>query len=147
PGFWGIGVLLLVAFLLQVTATTSRGGDAEGSLSFVIHLAAGVLFGPFWGGIVAGLSTVLSQIPLRRPLVKAAFNIAQRVVAVVAGITVYTSLGGTVPPTFLLPGAHVDPGQAVLTALAFLAGSATYFLVNSLAVSAAVALSTRRPFG
>src|SRR6476619_1302442 len=86
PGLWGIGVLLLVAFLLQVTATTSRGGDAEGSLSFVIHLAAGVLFGPFWGAIVAGLSTVLSQILLRRPFVKAAFNVAQRTLAVVAGV-------------------------------------------------------------
>jgi HD-GYP domain-containing protein (c-di-GMP phosphodiesterase class II) len=146
PGLWGIGVLLLVAFLLQMTATISRGGDAEGSLSFVIHLSAGVLFGAFWGAIVAGLSTVLSQILLRRQFVKAVFNVAQRVIAVVAAVVVFQTLGGSVPPDFLRPLADIDVSQAVLTVLAFLGGSAVYFIANSILVSTAVALSTQRSF-
>lgn len=94
PGVWGISVLLLVAFLLQVSATISRGGGADGSLSFVVHLAAGLLFGPFWGALTAGASTLLSQVLLKREPIKASFNIAQRSIAVLAAMSVFDALGG-----------------------------------------------------
>ncbi|MCC7134398.1 MAG: HD-GYP domain-containing protein [Gemmatimonadales bacterium] len=146
PGFWGVGVLLLVAFLLQVSALDSRGGDAEGSLSFVVHLAAGVLFGGFWGAVVAGLSTLMSQLRLRREPLKASFNVAQRVLAVLASMQVFQGFGGTTPPEVLLPGAQFTSSAFVVTVLAFLTAAAVYFLVNSLLVFGAVAISTRKSF-
>ncbi|MGE0439109.1 MAG: HD-GYP domain-containing protein [Gemmatimonadales bacterium] len=147
PGFWGIGVLLLVAFLLQITATISRGGAAEGSLSFIIHLSAGLLFGGFWGGLVAGVSTLLSQVQLRREPLKATFNIAQRVLAVLVAMKVFTLLGGGSPPALLVPGVVVDTRLLVSTSLAFLVSAAAYFMVNSLLVAGAVAISTRQSIG
>jgi HD-GYP domain-containing protein (c-di-GMP phosphodiesterase class II) len=146
PGVWGIGVLLVVAFLLQVTATDSRGGNAEGSLSFIVHLSAALLFGVVWGAIVAGLSTVLSQVLLKRPAIKAAFNISQRMIATLAATLVFGALGGSTPPLVLTPGAQITTSSLVATILAFLAGAATYFAVNSILVSAAVALTTGRRF-
>ena len=44
----------------------------RGSTSFVVHLAGGLLFGPFWGGLVAAVSTALSQIYEQKPLLKGA---------------------------------------------------------------------------
>jgi hypothetical protein len=146
PGAWGIGVLVLVAFLLQIAATDSRGGNAEGSLSFVTHLAAAVLFGVVWGAVTAGLSTLLSQVLLRRPLLKVAFNVSQRTIAVVGALLVFKSLGGKTPPVVLLPGAEVGASALVSTILAFLASAATYFALNSVLVSVAVALTTERRF-
>jgi hypothetical protein len=146
PGFWGIGVLLFVAFLLQVTATDSRGGNAEGSLSFVVHLAAAVLFGVFWGAVVAGLSTLLSQRLLNRPPIKAVFNISQRMIATVAATVVFHAFGQTTPPSVLLPDGVFSASALVEAVLAFIAGAATYFAANSILVSAAVALTTERRF-
>lgn len=147
PGVWGISVLLLVAFLLQVSATISRGGGADGSLSFVVHLAAGLLFGPFWGALTAGASTLLSQVLLKREPIKASFNIAQRSIAVLAAMSVFDALGGVVPPPMLLPGVGVETGEVVLTVLAFLAAATVYFIANSVLVAAAVALSSGKSFG
>ena len=144
PGLWGVGVLLFVAFLLQVSATDSRGGGAEGSLSFIVHLAAGVLFGGFWGAVVAGASTLLSQVGRRREAMKVVFNVAQRVASTTAAMVVFRWLGGTIPPDALLPGNTVDPGVFVLTVLAFLCAAAIYFVVNSVLVAGAVALSSEK---
>lgn len=144
PGFWGIGVLLVVAFLLQITATDSRGGNAEGSLSFIVHLAAAVLFGAVWGAVVAGLSTLLSQRLLKRPAIKAAFNISQRMIATIAATLVFGALGGSTPPEVLVADTSPSAGDLVATILAFLVGAATYFAVNSILVSAAVSLTTGR---
>src|SRR5437588_5276109 len=68
PGFWALSVLITTAILLQVTATDLRTGDAEGSASFIMHLASGILFGAFWAGVVAAASTAISQGIRRRPL-------------------------------------------------------------------------------
>jgi HD-GYP domain-containing protein (c-di-GMP phosphodiesterase class II) len=141
PGIWATLVLLLVAFLLQITSTDLRGGDAEGSLSFIIHLAGGVLFGPFWGGLIAAVSTGFSQAVARRAPLKALFNISQRALALCSAILVYRLLGGTVPPSFLLPGAIWVVDNVVKQVLAFLAAAVIYFLFNSVLVSAAVAIS------
>lgn len=147
PGPWGIGVLLFVAFLLQISATDSRGGGAEGSLSFIVHLAAGVLFGGFWGAVVAGVSTLLSQVGRRRETMKVVFNVAQRVASTTAAMIVFGWLGGTVPPDVLIPGNAVDSGLLVVTILSFLCAAAIYFVVNSALVAGAVALSSQKRWG
>ena len=141
PGVWPGLVLLLVAFLLQVSATTSRGGDAEGSLSFIVHQAAGLLFGPFWGGLVAAVSTGLSQAVARRERIKAVFNVSQRTLALVAAVLSYELLGGSIPPKYLFPGAAWIPADVARDVLAFFASAFIYFILNSVLVSGAVAIS------
>ena len=141
PGYWPSLVLLLVAFLLQVSATTSRGGHAEGSLSFIVHQAAGILFGPLWGGAIAGISTAMSQTASRREPIKAAFNVSQRILSLVAAVFAYKLLGGSIPPKYLLPGASLVASDVAKDVLAFFASSFVYFMVNSLLVGGVVAIS------
>lgn len=141
PGVWPSLVLLVVAFLLQISATTVRGGDAEGSLSFIVHLSGGILFGAFWGGLVAAVSTGFSQAVARRQPIKAIFNISQRTLALAAAILFYSLLGGSVPPKFLTPGTALVAGEVALEVMAFFAAAVVYFVFNSVLVSAAVAIS------
>jgi len=141
PGVWPTLVLLVVAFLLQVAPTIARGGGAEGSLSFIVHQAAGILFGPFWGGGVAAVSSTVSQFVARREPLKALFNISQRTFSLVVAVLVYRLLGGSIPPAYLIPGAEVVADDVVRQVLAFFASTLVYFLLNSLLVSGAVAIS------
>ena len=144
PGVWPSLVLLAVAFLLQVAPTTARGGGAEGSLSFIVHQATGILFGPFWGGAVAAVSTAISQLIARRTPLKILFNVSQRTFSLVAAVLVYRLMGGSIPPDYLVPGAEIQAGQVVPQVVAFFASALVYFLLNSLLVSGAVSLSSGR---
>jgi HD-GYP domain-containing protein (c-di-GMP phosphodiesterase class II) len=141
PGGWGIGVLIAAGAMLEISATMLRGGDAVGSLSFVVHLSAGILFGPFWGGLVAACSIGVGQIHRRRPPIKAAFNVAQATLALGLSVWVYRGLGGSLPPDFLLHFSAVTVRSVIPEVLAFFASALVYFMVNSLLVSGAVALS------
>jgi len=127
--------------MLEISATMLRGGDAVGSLSFVIHLSAGILFGPFWGGLVAACSIGVGQLHRRRPAIKAAFNVAQATLALGLAVWVYRALGASRPPDFLLNVATLSVRSAIPELLAFFAAALVYFMVNSLLVSGAVALS------
>ena len=141
PGFWPILVLFAVAFLLQVSATVSRGGDAEGSLSFIIHISSGVLFGAFWGGAITAVSTALGQLAGRKEPLKAAFNTAQRTLAITGAILCYQLLGGSIPPSYLMPGSQLAPSAIAGEVLAFFGAAFVYFLLNTMAVSGAVAIA------
>jgi HD-GYP domain-containing protein (c-di-GMP phosphodiesterase class II) len=145
PGAWGIGVLVAAGFLLEISATNLRGGDAVGSLSFVVHISAGILFGPFWGIAVAASSTGLGQLHGRRAALKATFNIAQRTIALGAATWVYSALGGRLPPAFLQHLGQASARSVVPEVLAFFAAAFIYFMANSLLVSGAVAISKQRP--
>jgi HD-GYP domain-containing protein (c-di-GMP phosphodiesterase class II) len=144
PGFWPSFVLLLVAFLLQVGSTIARGGHADGSLSFIVHQAAGLLFGPFWGGLVAAVSTGFSQAASQRQPIKILFNVSQRTLSLVAAVLCYRLLGGSIPPSYLTPGAAWVPSEVAIDVLAFFASAFTYFMLNSLLVSGAVAISKEK---
>jgi HD-GYP domain-containing protein (c-di-GMP phosphodiesterase class II) len=141
PGVWPSLVLLIVAFLLQVSATTARGGDAEGSLSFIVHQAAGILFGPLWGGITAAVSTAFSQAVARREPLKAVFNVSQRTLSLVVAVFTYTTMGGSIPPRYLLPGGVWVPGEVLRNVVAFFVSAVVYFILNTVLVSGAVAIS------
>lgn len=147
PGFWPILVLCFVAFLLEVSSTSLRGGEGEGSLSFVVHIAGGVLFGAFWGGCVAALATGFGQVAGRKEFKKAAFNVSQRALSLASAILIYHQLGGTVPPSYLVPGAALVPTEIVKQILAFFAAAGVYFALNSVLVSAAVAISRGKSLG
>jgi HD-GYP domain-containing protein (c-di-GMP phosphodiesterase class II) len=144
PGAWGLGVLIAAGAMLEMSATHLRGGNASGSLSFVVHISAGILFGPLWGGVVVAASIGFGQLYSRRPFLKAAFNIAQSTLALVTSVWVYKLLGGELPPVFLQKLGELSVRSVVPEALAFFGGALVYFLVNSILVSGAVAISTQK---
>src|SRR4029078_12500523 len=100
PGLWALCSFVVVAYLIDLSGNPLRV-EAKGSASFIIHLAAGVLFGGFWGGLLAAASTAASEFTSRRPGVKIVFNTAQRFLSVVLGSFFYQVLGGGLPPAYL----------------------------------------------
>lgn len=145
PGFWALGSFILVAFLLDQSWTQLKV-EARGSTSFVIHMAAGVLFGGFWGGVVAAIPTVLSQLASGTDRLKLVFNPAQRALAVMLAVSAYSLLGGGMPPAYLQVTGAVESTAIQRDIFLFFAFAGTYFIVNSVAVSGAVAISRERSF-
>src|SRR5215210_1142589 len=90
----------VVAFLLEHNSTKLSAGGV-GSTSFVIHIAAGIIFGCLWGGAITAAGTVLWLMSLRVAPIKLAFNVSQRVLSIGLGSLVYTYSGGISPPTSL----------------------------------------------
>lgn len=140
-GVWGPVVVVLVGFAFQLGSTQLRGGDAEGSLTFIPQLTGGLLFGSFWGGVLAAIPAALWQVKQRKTLVKAIFNVSQFVLAIVLAFTVYGRLGGGFPPRFMVVD-NPTLQLGVAETGAFLVAALVYFLVNSMLVSGAVALSS-----
>ncbi|MBA2626764.1 MAG: HD-GYP domain-containing protein [Gemmatimonadales bacterium] len=145
PGIWELSSFILVAFLLDQSSTKLRVA-ATGSTSFVIHMAAGILFGGFWGAVVAAGSTLLTGLSARAPAAKMLFNPAQRGLSVLLAMGVYSALGGGMPPAYLQLVGKVDTGALQVDLLLFFAYAVVYFAVNTLTVSGAIALSTNRAF-
>jgi HD-GYP domain-containing protein (c-di-GMP phosphodiesterase class II) len=141
PGYWDVGSFLLIALLLEQLITQLRVG-AAGSTSFVMHLSAGILFGGFWGATVAASSMAVSQVLRRLPPIKVIFNVSQLALAVSSGLLVYQYFGGSFPPEYLRFTGSVAAEAVRRDLILFFVFAACYFGVNSLAVSAAVSLST-----
>ena len=142
---WALFSFLAVAFLLEQTSNPLTI-EAKGSTSFIIHLAAAILFGPFWGAMIAGASTTASQTLNQQPFVKILFNTSQRVLSVVFGVFVYQSLGGGLPPAYLVAGASFASYEVRRDLGLFFFLAASYFAVNTVAVNSAAALSSGRRF-
>ena len=147
--WWAVISFLAVGCVLEVSRTHNKAGGLTGSLVFVFHLAVGLILGPFWGAAAAGAAKAIAEVYDRNPIIKMAFNVSERIVSVGVTFTAYHFLGGTNPPTFLLPtemvGSAVSLNQALLQILVFLASAMVYFIANSLAVNSAVALASGRP--
>lgn len=145
PGWWPVAAFLFVATLLESLNTPLRIA-AKGSTSFIMHMASALLFGGWWGALVAGLSTLFGELARNNPPVKIVFNVSQRVLAVSLAALAYHGLGGELPPTYLASTVSLA-SQAVQRDLGlFLVFASTYFIVNSAAVNAAVVLSSGRSF-
>jgi HD-GYP domain-containing protein (c-di-GMP phosphodiesterase class II) len=145
PGWWTFGSFVLVAFILE-TLNTDLRIQAEGSTSFAIHLASGLLFGPFWSGLITAISVLAGQMASDKPPIKTVFNVAQRLVAVVVAALVYTSLGGGLPPAYLNSPLSFSSGAVQQDLALFFVFAFTYFIVNSVLVGLVVALSSERTF-
>src|SRR5215213_6991066 len=145
PGWWALSTFVFVAFVLESLHTDLRVA-AKGSTSFIMHLAGCLLFGGFWGGVIAGSATLLSQLTVGTPPLKAFFNVSQRILAVVVAATAYSWMGGHFPPSYLQADLAFSSQtvQQDLGLFILLAGS--YFVTNSVLVSLAVALSSGRSF-
>lgn len=144
PGYWELGCFVIIAFLLDQTNLPLRV-EARGSISFVLHMSAAILFGGFWGGLAAGASVGLSQSIRGVSAQKILFNVGQRVLSVTLAIVVYQGLGGSIPPAYLLPGSTAATVGAVQRDLAlFFVFALLYFAVNTSAVSTVVAINSGR---
>ena len=145
PGWWPLCTFVSVAFILQSLHTDLRL-SATGSTSFIMHLAGCLLFGAFWGGVIAGVATLLSQINLGNSAIKALFNVSQRVLAVVVGATIYGWLGGNFPPEYLRQGLALASPAVQKDLGLFSVLAVGYFLINSVLVSLVVSSSSERTF-
>jgi HD-GYP domain-containing protein (c-di-GMP phosphodiesterase class II) len=145
PGAWELFVLAATSFLIDTARTKLRTGDASGSLAFITRLAAGLLFGAFWGAVITIVSSTLAQIQRRNALIKSIFNVSQNVLSLLLAFEVYRLLGGLTPPTFMVSPSSVSLSVVLRELLAYFAATSVYVAVNSLSVSAAIALSSGRP--
>lgn len=145
PGIWELSSFIVVAFLLD-RSNTKLKVEAIGSTAFVIHMAAAVLFGGWWGAVIASVSTLLTAFSLGSSALKLAFNVAQRALSVLVAIAAYSALGGSLPPAYLQMTGRVDMVALQVDLSLFFVFAVAYFAVNTLAVSAVVALSKQRAF-
>jgi hypothetical protein len=145
PGSWAFGSFLLIAFVLE-TLNTQLRVEAKGTTSFIMHIAAGLLFGAFWSGLIAGLSTLLGELARESKAVKVVFNVSQRTLAIVGAILLYTALGGKLPPAYLAQGVTLSSDAFQRDLGLFFLLAATYFLLNSALVSLVVSISSDRSF-
>lgn len=132
PDYGALVAFWALALFLERTATALRF-KADGSVTFVVHLSSVLVFGAFWGGVLALTSTGVSEALYRRPLQKAVFNSFQKALSTAAAGTLYAGLGGRVPPASILHDL-----------LPFYLIAVVYFSTNTLAVAGAIALSTGR---
>jgi HD-GYP domain-containing protein (c-di-GMP phosphodiesterase class II) len=124
----GLAVLGSVAW----AASHWLGKGSIGSVAFIPWLAA-VLLAPTWVTVVAiGLGVAAGEASRRRQTVflKAAFNVSQYVVACTATGVIFLGLGGV--PLSISESFRPIP---------YLFGTLSFFLVNTAAVAAVVALS------
>ncbi len=145
PGWWAFGSFVLIALVLESLNTRLRV-EAKGSTSFIMHIAAGLLFGSFWSGLVAGLATLLGELAIGNRPIKILFNVSQRMVAVLAATLVYSALGGHLPPSYLSPGVTLSSDVLQLDLGLFFVFASTYFVLNSVLVSLVVSTNTERSF-
>jgi putative nucleotidyltransferase with HDIG domain len=145
PGWWAIVTFVFVATLLDTLNTQLRLG-AIGSTSFIMHMSAALLFGGWWGAVVAGLSTLFGEIVLEKPVIKIVFNVSQRTLAVCLASLAYQTFGGHLPPTYLMVGAALSSDVVQRDLGVFFVFATVYFLVNAGAVNTAIVLSSERSF-
>ncbi len=145
PGWWPVVTFIFVASLLESLNTQLRLA-AKGSTSFIMHMAAALLFGGWWGAIVAAVSTLFGELLRANPPIKIVFNISQRILAVGTAALAYQAMGGQLPPAYL-SGAGVLASEAVQRDLGlFFVFATIYFVVNACSVNSAIVLSSGRAF-
>lgn len=132
----GILTFVLVGLGLELGWHRLRMGSAYGSIAFVTFLGAALVFGPAWACAVTAVCLTSNLALNRRPPVRVLFNVAQYVLAIVAGSWIYVNLGGSIPPATI--------GEAAFPFVGFVFA---FFFINSGAVSGVIAVSEERSFG
>jgi len=145
--WWALGSFGVVGCLLEIGRTANKSTAMAGSLVFVMHLAIGVALGGLYGATTAAAITGITQIYARVTPLKILFNVSERMLSVGFAFCVYFWLGGQHPPLFLEPpvaGIPIPFNDALREIAVFLASASVYFVVNSIAVNAAVAIAARK---
>src|SRR5690348_16523258 len=145
PGWWPFLTFLFVATLLESLNTELRVA-AKGSTSFLMHMAGALLFGGFWGAVLAAISTLFGEVGRSNSPIKIVFNVSQRILAVSLATIVYQELGGALPPSYLARVVSLASTEVQRDLGLFFAFASIYFIVNAAAVNAAVVLSSGRAF-
>jgi len=127
-----LGVASDSSFIPSPRISTSGIGS---SVVFIPFLAGVLLFPPPWPMLIACLTGLVSQLIVRRKtFVRAGFNTAQYMLLVGLGGLVYAVLGG-----------HVGFDKVHVSFVPFAAMVLVFFVVNQIAVSLAVYLTTDIP--
>jgi HD-GYP domain-containing protein (c-di-GMP phosphodiesterase class II) len=145
PGWWPLATFVFVASLLEGLHTQARL-SAKGSLSFIMHMSAALLFGGWWAALIAAISTLLGELARGNVPIKILFNISQRILTVALAALVYQALGGQFPPAYLFTGGALASDAVQRDLGLFFIFSAVYFLVNATAVNSVIVLSSGRAF-
>lgn len=145
PGWWPLATFVFVASLLEGLNTKARL-SAKGSLSFIMHMSAALLFGGWWAALVAAVSTLIGELARGNPPIKIAFNVSQRILTVALAALVYQALGGQFPPAYLMTDGALASETVQRDLGLFFVFAAVYFLVNASAVNSVVVLSSGRAF-
>lgn len=145
PGWWPLTTFVFVAGLLESLNTRLRI-SARGSTSFIMHMAAALLFGGFWAAAVAGISTLAGELVRNNTPLKTVFNVAQRVLSVCAAVAVYSFFGGSLPPAYLGISTELSSQPLQRDLGLFFVFAAVYFVTNAAAVNTAIVLSSGRAF-
>lgn len=88
----------------------------------------------------------ITQVYSGRQPVKGIFNVAQRILCLEVFLLVYAVLGGDSPPSFLRDTSLISARAVIPVIAAFFAAAFAYFILNSVLVSGAVALSRQTSF-
>jgi predicted HD phosphohydrolase len=135
PQSWLTAALCMASlgFIAQVMAHRVRQATS-GSIASIPYLA-GVVLLPDWRFVLCILVVEVCVAAKKQlPPIKLVFNVAQLVLSASTAIAVYRTLGGQ---SLLIDGEiHVIPYVAAVVA---------FFFINTLAVSAVIALSTAKP--
>ena len=136
-----VAAFVALGFLSEATYLRLRVGQSEtnASVAFIPFIASLLLFDTGWAVSIAAVAELGVEYAVRKkPPIKIVFNVGQLIVSLSLASWVYHALGGVSSLT-----------QFRLTSVAVIAiGAAviTYFVVNTTAVTAAVALSDRLAF-
>ncbi len=145
PGWWPLATFVFVASLLESLNTQARL-SARGSLSFIMHMSAALLFGGWWAVLVAAVSTLIGELARGNPPIKILFNVSQRILTVALAALAYQAMGGQFPPAYLLGGGALASDAVQRDLGLFFVFAAVYFVVNASAVNTVVVLSSGRAF-
>ena len=145
PGWWPFVTFLFVATMLESLNTQLRLA-AKGSTSFIMHMASALLFGGWWGAVIAAGSTLLGEFARGNPPIKIVFNVSQRIVAVSLAAIAYNELGGALPPAYLSQDVTLGSLEVQRDLGLFFVFASIYFLANAAAVNSAIVLSSGRAF-
>jgi putative nucleotidyltransferase with HDIG domain len=140
PRLWNAVVAFAVlGFLSAASYLRLRVGRSEtsSSVAFIPYIAAVLLFDTGWAIAITAAAELAAEYGVRkRPPVKIAFNVAQEVLAVALASWMYHFFGG-----------QSSLARFQFAPVATAAAAVAYFVVNSTAVTCAVALSDEVRFG
>jgi len=136
-----LAAFALLGFLSEATYLRLRVGQSEtnASVAFIPFIASLLLFDTGWAVSIAAVAELgVEYVVRKKPPIKIIFNVSQLIVSLSLASWAYHWVGGTTSLTQF----HLTVVSAVATAAAVV----TYFVVNTTAITAAVALSDRLAF-
>lgn len=138
---------VVICVLSETLWLTTVSGEATVTMASTAGLAAAMLwgFGPaMW--IVAASTLIADLFILRKPWIRAAFNAGQSTITVCAAIGAWALLGGPAAGLESLEDLGRGEGAAARLVFPILGLIATYWFVNRVLVSVAVAWSSGRGY-